>query len=189
MPEDPVSQSLPTLPQSNRLRASVSDLSADPQVAALWLGGSFARGEADPYSDIDLRVALQAGAYEPERIPEGAASLTTAATTRLRFHFGGQATLWHMLLDDGTIYDLHVQLLTPVVQAIQQRTGDLVLALVGEPARTPEELMEAASHLRDETSRVGRLLAEKLGFDYPAAAEETVRRSWAQFSHTNGGKT
>jgi hypothetical protein len=79
--------------------------------------------------------------------------------------------------------------LTPVVQAIQQHAGDLVLALVGEPARTPEELMAAASHLRDEVARAGRLLAEKLGFDYPAAAEETVRRSWAQFSHTDGRKT
>jgi predicted nucleotidyltransferase len=291
MPEEQFAHLLPDLPQSTRLRAFASDLSADPQVAAVWLGGSFARGDADPFSDVDLRVALQAGAYEPERIPEGAASLMAAATTRLRFHFGGQATLWHMLLDDGTIYDLHVQsaegdppaearlvllcrddafseklaggesrapehlpaqsdeiaralqffwmnqqkglkvfhrglpllawqgdflmrqelirfhyvlatgqdcgplnrltihTLTPVVQAIQQHAGDPVLALVGKPARTPEELMAAASHLRDEVSRVGRLLAEKLGFDYPAAAEETVRRSWAQFPRTDGRET
>jgi hypothetical protein len=91
--------------------------------------------------------------------------------------------------DCGPLNRLTIHTLTPVVQTIQQQAGDSILALVGEPARTPEELIETASSLRDEVSRVGRLLAEKLGFDYPAAAEETVRRSWAQFSHTNGRKT
>jgi predicted nucleotidyltransferase len=290
MLHEQIIQLLPDLPQSKRLGVFVADLASDPQVAAVWLGGSFARGAADMFSDVDLRVALQPGIYEVERIPEGAANLTAAAVTRLRFHFGGQTTLWHMLLDDGTIYDLHVQsveedppaeerlalfcrddafagklaggkshapdyplaqpdeiaralqffwmnqqkrlkvlhrgllllawqgeflmrqdlirfyyvlatgqdcgqlnrltihTLTPVIQAVQQEAGDEVLALVGGPARTPEELIKSALQLRDETARVGRLLAEKLGFDYPAAAEEAVRRSWAQFSHSDGGE-
>jgi hypothetical protein len=42
--------------------------------------------------------------------------------------------------------------------------------------------MDATALLRDEVARVGRLLAENLGFDYPAAAEETVRRNWEHFN-------
>jgi predicted nucleotidyltransferase len=33
-------------------------LRADDRVAAAWLGGSLAAGTADPYSDVDLRVAV-----------------------------------------------------------------------------------------------------------------------------------
>jgi hypothetical protein len=72
--------------------------------------------------------------------------------------------------------------LTPVIQTVQQLTGDRMLRVVGQPMRTPGELMDATALLRDEVARVGRLLAENLGFDYPAAAEETVRRNWEHFN-------
>lgn len=275
---------LPDLPQSKCLSTFGADLAHDPQVVAVWLGGSMARGMGDAYSDVDLRVALEPEAYHPDRIPDGAAGLAAAAVTRLEFHFSGQTTLWHMLLDDGAIYDLHVQpadedppteprlvlycrddafesklidedevhpfelppanpdaiaqavqnfwmsqqkhlkalyrglpllnlqgewlmrqdlirfhyvlatgldcgplnrmtihTLTPVIQAVQEKTGEALLALVGEPSRTPRELIETTARLRDEVARVGRLLAAQLGFDYPEAAEETVRRSWAAY--------
>ncbi len=100
---------LPNLPQSKRLSAFVAELSNDPQVVAVWLGGSMARGTADTYSDVDLRVAVQPVAYEADRIPDGAAGLVAASVIRFEFHFSKQTTLWHMLLDDGAIYDLHVQ--------------------------------------------------------------------------------
>ncbi|MCU0503684.1 MAG: nucleotidyltransferase domain-containing protein [Anaerolineae bacterium] len=100
---------LPDLPQSQRLAALVADLWADPNVVALWLGGSLARGEADRYSDVDLHVALLPEAYDPEAIPESAGKLATAAVVRLRFSFGPGTTLWHMLLEDGEIYDLSLQ--------------------------------------------------------------------------------
>lgn len=34
------------------------DLEADPRVAAAWLAGSFGRGDADAWSDLDLHVAV-----------------------------------------------------------------------------------------------------------------------------------
>ena len=229
-------------------------------------------------------MALEPGDYESDRIPDGAAGLAVAAVTCLEFHFSKQTTLWHMLLDDGAIYDLHIQSviedppaeprfvlycrddtfaskliskddvhpfelppanpddiaravqnfwmsqqkhlkvlyrelpllslqgewlmrqdlirfyyvlatgldcgplnrmtihsLTPVIQAAQEQAGEAVLALVGGPARTPAELIETTARLRDEVTRVGRLLAAQLGFEYPAAAEATVRRSWAAY--------
>jgi hypothetical protein len=59
--------------------------------------------------------------------------------------------------------------------------GADALALVGQPMRTEAELIAGAADLREELARVGRLLADKLGFDYPSAAEATVRRTWQEF--------
>jgi len=274
---------LPDLPQSRRLAALVADLWADQDVVALWLGGSLARGEGDRYSDVDLRVALRPETYSPDQIPESARQLISAAVTRLPLRFGGEAVIWHMMLDNGEMYDLHVQpssekppyearlvlacrdadfgeqlidgedrsvdfppavpddirqlvvfcwmnqqkhqkvlyrglpllswqgellmrqelvrlwfvlatgndcgpvrrltihTLTPVIQAVQAQMGADALALVGQPMRTEAEIIAGAADLREELARVGRLLAEKLGFDYPAAAEATVRRTWQEF--------
>ena len=52
------------LPQKETLRRITARLWADPDVVALWLGGSFARGGADGNSDFDLRVAVR-----PEALP------------------------------------------------------------------------------------------------------------------------
>lgn len=274
---------LPNLPQSRRLAALVADLWADPNVVALWLGGSLARGQGDRYSDVDLRVALRPEAYSPDQIPESARQFISAAVTRVPLRFGGEAVVWHMMLDNGEMYDLHVQpssekppyearlvlacrdadfgeqliggedrsvdfppavpddirqlvafcwmnqqkhqkvlyrglpllswqgellmrqelvrlwfvlatgtdcgpvrrltihTLTPVIQALQAQMGADALALVGQPMRTEAELIAGAAKLREELARVGRLLAEKLGFDYSSAAEATVRRTWQEF--------
>jgi predicted nucleotidyltransferase len=282
---------LPDLPQSQRLAEVVADLWADPDVVAIWLGGSLARGAGDRYSDVDLCIALRPEVYAADEIPAAAARLTAAAVTRLPFHFGGEATLWHMMLDDGAIYDLHVQpadeapprgikralacrddafgdkltgsegpslefppargeeiaralqffwmnqrkhqkalyrqlplmawqgevlsrqdlvrfwyilatgndcgplhrltihTLTPVVKAVQAHVGLDALALVGQPARTPAELIAAMTHLHAEVARAGRALADQLGFDYPAAAEETARRTWQEFLADRRGDT
>jgi hypothetical protein len=274
---------LPDLPQSQRLAALVADQWADPNVVALWLGGSLARGEANRYSDVDLHVALRPEAYDPDAIPELAERLVAAAVVRLRFSFGIGTTLWHMLLEDGEIYDLSLQpmtqepafearlvlacrdetfgakliggedrsvdfppavpgdlaraiafywinqqkgqkvlhrgmpllawqgeflmrqdlirfwhalatgndcgplnrltihTLTPVVRTVQACFGADALTLVGRPLRNESEILDSAIAVRNEIARVGRLLADKLGFDYPAAAEATVRRTWQEF--------
>jgi predicted nucleotidyltransferase len=271
------------LPQSRRLAEIAADLWADPDVVAIWLGGSLARGAGDPYSDVDLCIALRPEAYAADEVPASAARLTAAAVTLLPFHFGGEATLWHMLLDDGAIYDLHIQpageapprgiklvlacrdeafaasltgseglplefppargeeiartlqffwmnlqkgqkvlhrdlplvawqgiylmrqdllrfwyvlatgndpgpvhrltihTLTPVMRAVQAQHGADALTLVGGPTRTVAEIVAENGRLADEIARVGRLLAEKFDFDYPAAAEAAVRASWREF--------
>lgn len=271
------------LPQSGRLAAVVADLAADPNVVAIWLGGSLARGAGDPYSDVDLCIALRPEVYAADEIPASAARLAAAAVTQLPFHFGGEATLWHMMLEDGTIYDLHVQpadeapprgvklalacrddefgaklvggedrsvdfpparpdeieralqffwmnqqkgqkvlyrdlplvawqgvylmrqdllrfwyvlatgndcgpvhrltihTLTPVMRTVQAQHDADALALAGQPTRTVTEIIAENGRLADAVARVGRQLAERLGFDYPAAAEATVRRTWQAF--------
>jgi hypothetical protein len=64
---------------------------------------------------------------------------------------------------------------------VQAHFGSDALQLVGRPMRTESEIIETGADVRDEVARVGRLLAEKLGFDYPAAAEATIRRTWQDF--------
>lgn len=42
-------------------------LRADPRIVAAWLVGSFANGDADPFSDVDLRCAVADEAFEDVR--------------------------------------------------------------------------------------------------------------------------
>ncbi|MHB1684632.1 MAG: aminoglycoside 6-adenylyltransferase [Bacilli bacterium] len=48
------------LPESRKglLAAAVSDLTHDPDILAVYLGGSLAAGDSDLYSDIDLRIVV-----------------------------------------------------------------------------------------------------------------------------------
>lgn len=46
------------------LERIVQTLEADPRVKAAWLSGSFGRGEADEWSDLDLHVAVDDAWYE-----------------------------------------------------------------------------------------------------------------------------
>jgi hypothetical protein len=283
MVENPRLAALSHLPQSRRLDALVADLWADPAVAALWLGGSLARGDGDRRSDVDLHVAMWPEAYASNALPKSAGRLADAAVICLCFRFGPGTTLWHMLLEDGEIYDLSVQpttqepafearlvlacrdvafgaklvggedrsldfavaapgdiaravefcwinqqkhqkvldrglpllawqgeflmrldlirfryvletgrdcgplsrmtihTLTPVIRTVQAQIGADGLALIGQPMRTEAEIIAASASLREEIARVGRLLAVKLGFAYPIAAETTVRRTWQAF--------
>jgi predicted nucleotidyltransferase len=97
------------LPQKRRLAAVAADLWRDPNVCALWLGGSLARGTADAHSDVDLRVAVSLDAFDANNAPASARQLTDAVVAGLRVPFGDDAVLHHLLLGDGEIYDLFVQ--------------------------------------------------------------------------------
>lgn len=277
---------LPRLPQARRLLQLLPALWNDLDVAALWLGGSLARGTGDPYSDVDLRVAVRPEAFDPDRIPASAALLQQSAVAVFPITFGEDGVLFHMLLDDGEIYDLFIQTtgreptnetrlvlacrddafygklargsdpaitfqpatgevvreellnfwmnqrkhqkvlarglplvawygehanrlhlirlwyvlatgddcgpvrgmsihgLSPVARAVQRFAGEKVSALIGPPFGTQEEILAALAWAADEAAWVGRQLAERLGFDYPAGAEETVRQGWRRFRDT-----
>jgi predicted nucleotidyltransferase len=274
---------LPNLPQRARLVRILTELWIDPNVVALWLSGSLARGEADPHSDVDLHVALRPEAFDPERLPDSATILHDEAVAVLRIRIGLHKLVHHMLLVDGEIYDVSVQspelepseearlvldcrdemfgamldggrdevippvpvdgeaiqqllvsfwmtqqkhlkvlhrglsllawegeirarqdlirlwsmlatgcdpgpvyrmtvhTLTPVIRTVQELTGTDGLALVGAPLGNEAEIIASSARLRDEFARVGRALAERFGFEYPADAEQTVRRSWQEF--------
>lgn len=269
---------LPVLPQRPLLMELAQDLWADPAVAALWLGGSLARGVGDAHSDVDLRVAFAAPAEIAEALPASAHRLAARMTYCVTRLSGGDAALHQMLLDDGQIYDLWVQTaarepshearlvlgcrdaafasklaggedpsvsfkpadpeeirrvvggfwmnlrkhrkvlargltliawegehrirqellrlwhveatgldcgplspmtihtMTPMVRTVETAQGGLALRALGRSSETEEEFRGAMERLREEGARVGRRLAERLGFDYPAAAEEAAMR-------------
>lgn len=272
---------IPQFPQTELLRRVAADLWQNPQVAAIWLGGSLSRGAGDRHSDVDLRVALPLAQYDGSNLPEGAERIADLVVARQDRQFGTDAALHHLLLNNGQIYDLFVQTtsrtpseehrliigcrdsefgekllggqdpglkapqpagsgqvsqlladywiglckhrkvlyrdldlvawhgehflrgylfqlyhilatgtdcgslhvmtihsLSPAAGNIQKAFGDGVLAELGRPTRTREEFVQSVTAIADEVTRVGRLLADRIGFEYPAAAEATARAVW-----------
>jgi hypothetical protein len=70
------------------------------------------------------------------------------------------------------------------VRAIDATLGSGTLELMGGAADDRASICRAVEDLRDEVSHVGRLLAGSLGFTYPEALEETVRRCWQAYLTT-----
>ena len=269
---------LPDLPQRPLLIELARDLWDDPAVAALWLGGSLARGVGDAHSDVDLRVAFASPAAVPETLPASAHRLTTRVTYCSTYRIADDAVLHHMLLGDGQVYDLWVQTasrepsrearrvlgcrdaalaskltggedpsvqfepanpeevrkviggfwmnlrkhrkvlargltliawegehrirqdllrlwhveatgldcgplsaitihsLTPMVRALEAVHEGEALKALGRSSETAPEFGEAVERLRADGARVGRVLAKRLGFGYPATAEEAATR-------------
>jgi hypothetical protein len=92
-----------------RLRQLVQNLWQQDGVCAIWLGGSLAAGNADRYSDVDLRIAVRPDAFENWKRQRDLSALFGAPC--LAHHvqpFGERLILHHMLLADGDIYDLLV---------------------------------------------------------------------------------
>jgi hypothetical protein len=100
------------LPQVSFLRELLADLWGNPDVVALWLGGSFAHGVADAHSDVDLRVCVQTCAFSQTQMPAGTERLIASLVTQTCRAFGEDAVLFHTMLASGDIYDLFVQPLT-----------------------------------------------------------------------------
>jgi len=272
----------PNLPQSASLKRVAEKLWEHEDVAAIWLGGSFARGEADLYSDVDLRVALYPGAKE---------RWVDLDQSRLSDLFGtevvgcmplsfGDALLFHLVLANGEIYDLWIQTteqapsqeesvvlgcrddefarklkeikpsdylkptvadadavqkllasfwintikhskvlhreldmvaqngitmerslivrlwyilatgsdptvarptihtLTDLDRVVTSSIGQRCLPFTGGPMTSRAEILQAIESNRKEVERVGRTLADRLGFEYPEALERTARQSW-----------
>lgn len=268
--------SLPDLPQRPFLRELAADLWNNPEIVALWVGGSLARGEGDAHSDVDLRVAL-ASEHVSETLLPSADRLERQVVYRLILRIGDDAVLHHLLLRDGQIYDLWVQTagrepsnerrlvlgcrddmfaaklgggadpavlfkaanpeeicqviagfwmtlrkhqkvlargltliawegehrlrqellrlwfvqatgndcgpmqamtihsLTPMVQSVQEVWKGHALKKLGRSSETAVEFAEASVRMAEEVVQVGRLLAVRLAFEYPAEAEEAAR--------------
>lgn len=100
---------LPALPQVTVLGRIARRLWENEDVAALWLGGSFAREEADEHSDLDLRVAVRPDT-QPQNLdpPELSALLGETVVGTQSLSWEG-TVLHHLLLAGGVIMDLLVQ--------------------------------------------------------------------------------
>lgn len=98
------------------------------------------------------------------------------------------STNWAMLMrlwfiaatgkDAGPHYFGGIHGFTELVRAVDQPD---VLAICGMPTRDRAEICATIERHRDEAARVGRILAERYAFTYPAELEATVRRTWDEF--------
>lgn len=276
---------LPPLPQSQTLRDLGPRLWQDERVLAIWLGGSFATGAADAYSDVDVRVAVAQVDLVRWEAPDFDALLGAAPLAHHFLRLGAQTILHHLVLPTGDTLDLLVQSaeiapsaeptlvlgcrdhpfahllatsshalppltgtpatgslvrelvidfwvhshnhrkvlyrqldlmfpaasyanwqmlmrlwyiaatghdvspqhftsiygLTPLTQAVLPVCGPEPLAVCGIPTRTREEIFAAIERYRDVVSQLGRSLAERYDFEYPAELEAMTRREWLAF--------
>jgi len=279
---------VPELPQVTTLKRVSSALWGRRDVAALWLGGSFARGEADGFSDLDLRVAVASDSFDAWSMADPS-SLIGEPVVGVQSIAWDRTVLHHSVLGSGVILDLLVQsadreppedytlvlgcrdaafgrllsgarlppteefapadptairdavisfwigshkhvrmlhrgldllvliglgmeqsvlmrlwyaeatgrdqgtqratihTLTPTVRAVTEATGSHCLETLGSARTCRAEIVSVVEANRDEVAAVGRRLAARLGFEYPEALEETVRRTWRQSLHASLG--
>lgn len=102
-------EALPCLPQLAALAVAAPKIWERPEVAALWIGGSIARGCADIYSDVDLRIAVMPEALEAWRHVDLNTLFAENCVARVLLPFGERAFLHHLVLASGDIYDVWVQ--------------------------------------------------------------------------------
>jgi predicted nucleotidyltransferase len=95
-------------PQLEPLIQISPKLEQNPDVHAVWLSGSFARGTADLHSDVDLRVAVSSKNFDVTLLPPELTSLETRAVAIQRRAFGDKVGWHYLILEDGTIYDILV---------------------------------------------------------------------------------
>lgn len=277
-------ETLPSLPQSRTVRDLAPRLWQDERIVAIWLGGSFAAGTADQYSDIDLRIALPPGHLVSWEEPDLDALLGGPPLARQFLRFGADSFLHHVIVPNGAILDLLAQSagvapnaepililgcrdeafanllaasnhapplapapvtgdvvhevivnfwvnshkhrkvlyrrldlmfpaatyanwrmlmqlwyiaatgndvkpqhftgihgLTELTRAVERVYGAEPLALCGAPTRDRGEICAAIERYQGIVSQLGRSLAERYGFEYPAQLEEVARREWNAF--------
>jgi len=129
---------LPHLPQCDLLKEIAPTLWQQESVRALWVGGSLARGEADRYSDIDLRMAVAPETLEAWKRPDFGMLFHGLCLTEQLLSFGEGAFLHHLLLRNGDIYDLWVQ------SAEQAPSAEAILILGCRDAALRERLEQTA---------------------------------------------
>jgi len=121
--DDLLLDALANLPQRHSLAVIAPALWQQPDVVALWIGGSLARGEGDLYSDVDLRLAVAPPALEAWRTPDFDTLFAGSCLGRLFLPFGPEVFLHHLALAGGDIYDLWVQ------SAVQNPSNEAILIL------------------------------------------------------------
>lgn len=148
-------ETLPTLPQLKALRDVAPKLWERPEVVALWIGGSIARGNADLYSDVDLRIAVVPEALQVWRHVDLNALFAQSCVAHVLLEFGEGAFLHHLVLETGDIYDVWVQSATEAVH------DEFILTLACRDENFAEKLhqpkwepVSSSQHANGETVRV-----------------------------------
>lgn len=102
-------EALPDLPQIKTLKRISSRLWSKEEVQAVWIGGSFGQGNADLYSDVDLRVAVLSTHLDDWADLDLPVLFGGRCIAHKRASFTECGILHHLILDTGDLYDLWVQ--------------------------------------------------------------------------------
>jgi hypothetical protein len=92
--------------------------------------------------------------------------------------------LWYIQAtgEDASAYHFSgIHGLTQLVRSVEGLEGVDARAVAGVPGRTREEIYTAIETHQGAAARVGRLLAERYGFEYPLELERMVRTHWQAF--------
>ena len=100
---------LPDMPQLKALHRFAPLAWQRPDVIAMWIGGSTARGNADLYSDVDVVVVVQDAALETWKQSWVQSLFGESVVGYKAFPLGEQAFLHHLILASGDIYDVVVR--------------------------------------------------------------------------------
>lgn len=102
-------EALPDLPQVKALKRIVSRLWSKDEVQAVWIGGSFGQGNADLYSDVDLRVAVLSAHVDDWTDLDLPVLFEGRCIAHTRSPSTECGILHHLILENGDLYDLWVQ--------------------------------------------------------------------------------
>lgn len=83
--------------------------------------------------------------------------------------------------DCGDMRRQTIHSLTSIIRALQHATGGQALEVAGMPTRNRQELYLAIERDRESAAQLGRRLAQKYRFAYPAQLEATVLQGWQAF--------
>ena len=103
----------PDCPQRDQLLALVERLSNFPEVVEIWLGGSFAAGNADRYSDVDLRISIASETLKDWKAPNLSELFLDHCPGVISMIDSDKSALHHVVLSDGEIFDFYVQRFPP----------------------------------------------------------------------------
>lgn len=99
----------PNGPQKDQLVTLVDRLADLPEVVEIWLGGSFASGTADRYSDVDLRISVDSEALSQWHAPNFADLFGDPCPGVITMCDGDESVLHHIVLSNGEIFDFYVR--------------------------------------------------------------------------------
>jgi len=92
--------------------------------------------------------------------------------------------LWHIEVsgkDCGDVRQGTIHTLTSIMRTLEEAIGDEVRAVIGQPTRAREEICRAIEKNREVVAHLGRQLAQKYNFAYPANFETTISQGWQEF--------
>ncbi len=141
-------------------------LGGDTRIEAAWLAGSFARGEADDFSDVDVLVLVADGAYEDVKADYARDLGDIADTALINPLFGGAVV--NVVTTDWDRFDLslvtaeHLHRYAGVaLEPLFNRTGHAPPEAPERPAYAPSS--EAITAMATEFLRVLGLLVVVAG--------------------------